>query len=717
MDKIEKLNAGKADMEGQDSVDKGNIAWEPEITNFIRRGNKRKGYIDAMNLTFITSFQHLVEFEDDLDSKKYILVGAKGTGKSLALARKASKFGRYINRITVPRYYPYFSAFVSNSLSVSLDKKSEVSQYCNHYWWVQIWTLAISTIFIHALKNYGETPMGTYLIQKRKFAVSGFNAAEEFFNSMAEALDNLESAKQEGTTVVLNAILSRNFDANVCQDWFQHLLRSELVLKSEESCGLFIDQVDEAFNEYRKTPEGQQLSIWEAAQNGLIDASGTISTITSDAFRVFASIRAEAFRSYSRWGTKGPLQKGSTCVEIVYSVDDLEKIFVSNINQTPPGKLASKGGSPRSKFFGVEQYEYPYIINEMEDPIGWVRRHTLGSPRELVFIGQKISLMPPLDRSSRTLVSEVINDAASEVLKEYKQVMIPPWDLSILDFYSFFKHNALCPNDISAINSEARKLDVIRGKEFDPLKYLYNNGFLGTPKLTDTKRQSHSQYFLDITKRAVDKNLPRSNFYLLHPVLYSDILSTLSPSEQEMFHNPSFIVGDGYACPKTLKAPKIIVSIDIQNVVANISYHHRMEKAWVFPEEIQSCTIPDLAIDDHSNVDQYFIYALLIAIYTKKSNSVDEKDIYNAIEALISDGICKPTVKQLDTKSYYEEKMREFTTAEHPHFFRKSKHFLNRPSLHGDIMPIKYKLNNGEGKLHSFRIQDLSYDDILVRYC
>ncbi len=709
-----------SDMDASNPTCNQDLAWDTELTNHIRRGEKIK--VEATTLFLIASAD-LKEFEDSLGCKKYILVGLKGTGKSLALSRKASRFGRDKNRKTVPSYYPYFSAFTEQCLSTSLGKITDKAVYCSHYFWTRIWKLAISTIFVYSLNKHKTSEFGTYLCKNTHESITKGEGAEQFFNIVGQELKKLEVAKQEGITLVLNLILTRKYSANICQDWFEYILKCQLFLKEEYECtAIFIDQIDEALIDYRnissnKTNTYIPQNIWEAAQTGLIDASASIAKETNDSFRVFAAIRLEAFRKYADVGAKGNLQKNSNCIEIVYDIDDLKEIFIGNIKLTPNHDLAipkEKEKDAILSFFGTLTYKHPYVTSVEENPIDWIRRHTLGSPRELVYIGAQIYTLNKEKRVNRDMMSKTINSAAHMIFKDYKRFMVPEWNLDVENYYPYIRHNVLTKvEDVPLIRSKVDEINANNSVNFCPLKYLYNNGLLGVPESTGSDTTKYIQKFLDVRSRGGNVELPNASYYLVHPILYKYIIDRLEPEEKDYFHNRLFVVGDGLYCPSDLLPPKLIILIKSDEQMSYISYVPDNNKIWINTDQIESNFLDNFNLYDGAIHPVILLHAIIFAMDRFKKNQLNVDQICESIEFFVKNNLCSNATgntKNLSKTAEYFQKQLHFSSSDHPSCYKDLKTLIKNSSLKN---PFSVKHSRNENN-RTFSFEGLKFQDIRV---
>ena len=190
-------------------------------------------------------------------------------------------------------------------------------------------------------------------------------------------------------------------------------------------------------------------------------------------------------------------------------------------------KLSKKyeGKEKFEDFIGFNKVDNIYHHKE-EDVFNYLRRHTLGRPRDFVRICHDLSL---LDVITVERYRTNINNQAASIIESYFSEQSP--FLNILDnkrqrdtFLSLLNSNILTSEDLM------KGCDTFNRKGCDkvckncnyshPFCELYNIGLLGILK-EDTVNGKYIQAFLrpsDVQKN-IDKSLPRSKLYIVHPAL------------------------------------------------------------------------------------------------------------------------------------------------------------------------------------------------------
>jgi len=230
------------------------------------------------------------------------------------------------------------------------------------------------------------------------------------------------------------------------------------IRKMRESISLFIDNIDEAFVDYdpvtttNKITKEKLASVWRNAQLAFIESVKRINGLNSH-IKVFASIRLEALESsYS----SNDLQTTEYCTFIEYTTDELEKIFLENIRKTEDSALILPTSQNKIEaFFGFVRVEHPYVLERVggskkvqENVFAYLLRHTLGRPREIIEIGQKLKYVNPSNRNLMK-IKAVIHETSAMLLNQYKKEIIPFFDNEKYDLVrSFANTNILKRTEI-----------------------------------------------------------------------------------------------------------------------------------------------------------------------------------------------------------------------------------------------------------------------------
>ena len=300
--------------------------------------------------------------------------------------------------------------------------------------------------------------------------------------------------------------------------------------------GAFIDNVDEHFKAHVQSEKSSSTgatdkSIWYLAQTGLASAVRKLHG-QNQHVKIFASVRSEAFARLLHRNEMSQQLEGST-VRIEYLPEELREIFARNLAAEPDTNCVNpKSAEPFERFFGTSTLLIVHPrVSEPEHIWGYIQRHTLGRPRDLMTIGSALSNLPPRLRSAegvRRAVNQASEDIAAAYLSEIGVHLTAPIDFERL--FSLIARNTLTPNDLLTIASRynRRKVEARssnKGRRFvHVFCSLYKAGLLGyiardvgTGELAQKFERPGELLF------STDGLLPDSDFYIIHPALDSHI--------------------------------------------------------------------------------------------------------------------------------------------------------------------------------------------------
>lgn len=295
---------------------------------------------------------------------------------------------------------------------------------------------------------------------------------------------------------------------------------------------LFIDKVDQACSQFRA-------AAWINFQGGLLMAVADLSKANAHV-KAFATIRHEAFANIHQ---QKRANAKSVVTELEYSEEDLERLL---------DQLARvyEQDDSFTDFLGRDT-----VVNTMagckEASYRYIRRHTLCRPRDLVAIADALSdLERPIqlrsfqDCTNRRASEIVGNEVFSELLPFLAYLRSP---VQRAELFRLIPSNVLRRRQVEIICER-----VNGGVELDdysidgiahPFCELYTAGLLGVV-VEGNEPGSHVQRFKRPSDRQAigRRELPRSEFYLLHPAL----MGLLRSENQHYRVLRLFPVGDGY---------------------------------------------------------------------------------------------------------------------------------------------------------------------------
>jgi len=393
--------------------------------------------------------------------ERTILVAPKGYGKTLLLiAKKKSFLEARAGQIVMAE-----NRFIDRPLGIFPVIKRELLDILSsdYEFWKSLWKISLS---LSAIKAYAratrERPTDRALLDHDWY---GRIIADD--HKYFEAGEIFTDLLSQDYRYIINIIARSNVI-------FPHLNRINTQIV------FFIDNVDEYFRpvlEDRSARTSGRHSlyrnrsneVWSLAQIALASVAYELEK-TNHHIKIYCTIRHEAFLKMAEVESDA-FQISGRCTKIEYTRDDLEKIFLKNIDITPKERLVDLDSSEAmSRLVGMVDHRF---VARSEPIFDYFLRHTLYRPRDLMFIGGEIVKIDPSRRSAQAIRAAV--DTATKAIVN-----------SIL---------------------------------------LYKLGLLGTVRLEFGNPGRWRQRFLQPTEIQIsnDPDLPVSEYYLVHPALDQSI--------------------------------------------------------------------------------------------------------------------------------------------------------------------------------------------------
>lgn len=450
------------------------------------------------------------------DSTKFLLVASKGFGKTLLLRAKRERFEKHRRGI---RLLPE-NELVDKPLGiVPVFSKDDIARLNNDpAFWEGAWLIAITLAVLKTVQRDD---------------------------------DSVEAITAEMLTPDLGIVLASRL--NTITDIFAHVvaLSNKQYFKAQQDLqrvlgpafrdihtpvAAFIDNVDEHFNAHVQSERSSSTgatdkAIWYLAQTGLASAIRKLHG-QNQHVKIFAAVRSEAFARLLHHNQMSQQLEGST-VRIEYLPEELREIFVRNLAAEPDANCVSfRATEPFERFFGAGNLFIVHSrVGEPEHIWDYVRRHTLGRPRDLMTIGAALSNLPPKLRSAEG-IRRAVNDASENIAAAYLNE-IGVHLTATLQFerlWALIERNTLTHDDLRAIASRYNrkkfqaKLTARRGNFAHVFCSLYKAGLLGyvardvgTGELAQKFERPGDLLF------SADGLLPDSDYYIIHPALDSHI--------------------------------------------------------------------------------------------------------------------------------------------------------------------------------------------------
>ena len=490
----------------------------------------------------------------DQDSSKVILVGQKGSGKSILIHYKSFKDRKDTNDKDLNRFFIPEEGVETILFSDQLSA-SDIAKNVKFENWEKIFTVTFYYFILAKLKN--QLIKLDILTEKQfdalefhdKFNPGGYDCTALSFGSILErAIRNRNILYKNQGDFISNSrhilkIFLRSKELSVYFDNLDQTLFS--ALKSDKGNILENDNIGDLKNELPESAinldnfvnssaylfSNNSVSSWLHAHIGYYLALYKINELDRK-FNVYSTFRLEAFEYLNHLDIKNkPQYRGIAC-KMNYSKIDFENIYkkllqVADIKNEDLSKLSLK------------DLPHSWVQNSLhnsESLWNYIRRHTFGNPREITYqIGVLKDTIPKLNVETQNDVERVFEfkkDMAAEALKnifrDLKAETMPVFPTKkFLEFYKSHKRNWLT---FQELNDDNRSLIVI----------LYRLGLVGVVK-SDGKR--YEQSFLDknVYYSNQSVSLPESDYYLFHPTLDHILLNNFP---KEDFYYPYCIIGD-----------------------------------------------------------------------------------------------------------------------------------------------------------------------------
>lgn len=458
------------------------------------------------------SIRDFLDYED-----KFILVGAKGLGKTLFLRYKS--FLYHLNRDSFKFNASQTELTENLRIHVNTFSKADMLAFKDEAIWKLLWELALWILIFRQFKF----PINSKL---EKIIENG----EQFSSIVARLLGHRSKIDQLHT-------FAREFQ--------------DQKSKVQSAVALFIDDVDQALHDLLSTPHlsdeyfaGQQnpsVEAWVSAQMGLVGAIYNLNRQNAH-IKVYATIRREAFEAYD-----GPMKINyrQNVSILQYDKDEIKKIFDKNITLMDRRELVNQYGTTLiSRFVSFDEFPHKFAVDVNDQPrteevFNFIYRHTYGRPREIIMMGAALRELTASNKYREAnaeqrykLLRATVNSVGNELLDQYKSEIIPYLDEDVLQkFVETARSNVIPRADFRLFD---RNL----------LNNYYNWGLIGYVRPVNMDG-SLKQHFLPAALYNYRKHmaLPTTDYLLIHPTMD---LPLLGHHTYGGFHNQYNIIGDGY---------------------------------------------------------------------------------------------------------------------------------------------------------------------------
>jgi hypothetical protein len=492
---------------------------KPGLHRLERTWASDANQIDIQDLKRVVYYNPVIEAFIQGHSR-YFVSANKGLGKTLLLTCKRTLLTEQASStrvLLVPEGKPYLD-FMSDLPEQAGGHEEFLSTLVNAK---RLWALALR---ISALSHHP--------------ALFDEEDADELQRLPKRLSAWLQGGKVEPTVVFKEVLGSNLKQINRLIDDSGNFLEHKLRL-IHSGMYFFIDKVDQGV---RVLPR----QAWVHVQAGLIEAAWDVMNANSH-LKIYASIRQEAFFNYES-DIKTNLFGATTILH--YSDADLNRLLDQLTD-------CYEGGKSFKELVNLHVVRQPQSAIP-EDSFQYLKRHTLGRPRDLVILTSELSQHQ--NTLTESLFRKVIEDTSASVLVanifEEMRVFLKALNdkPERTRFLSLLPHNILTRQEVVEVYCAFNHLDAEAyeavGPDSEgmghPFWELYSAGLLGVV-VKDPEEGRLVQRFKQPRDLVADTQsaLPAVDFYLIHPSLDGLIRKQRSSGTYNRFQH----IVVGHSCP------------------------------------------------------------------------------------------------------------------------------------------------------------------------
>jgi len=455
--------------------------------------------------------------------ERTILVAPKGYGKTLLLiAKKKSFLEARSGQIVMAE-----NRFIDRPLGIFPVIKRELLDILSsdYEFWKSLWKISLS---LSAIKAYAratrERPTDRALLDHDWY---GRIIADD--HKYFEAGEIFADLLSQDYKYIINIIAK----SNAIFPYFNRI-NTQIVF--------FIDNVDEYFRpvlEDRSAGTSGRHSlyrnrsneVWSLAQIALASVAYELEK-TNHHIKIYCTIRHEAFLKMPEVESDA-FQISGRCTKIEYTRDDLERIFLKNIDITPKERLANPDNPDvMLRLVGEENRGVDHrYVSRRERIFDYFLRHTLYRPRDLMFIGGEIVKINPsrrsaqairgaVDTATKTIVDSIFGEMRPFFAVPNRELLFRRIETNVLTLDQLEEVRDAYIDELGDVASRDPE-----GELSHPFSVLHKLGLLGTVRLEFGNQGQWLQRFLQPTEIQIsnDPDLPVSEYYLVHPALDQSI--------------------------------------------------------------------------------------------------------------------------------------------------------------------------------------------------
>lgn len=493
--------------------------------------------LGLLDQTILRRTEMITAFLSDTNRAETIVVGPKGIGKTLLV--KAKRF--LLLRKSGVKAIPRNSLVDKPSIPApSLSKKAISNIGDSEFFWHIMWGLSFSIAILNEqfLEKQNEI----------KWKKEDFECKEILDHLLQRTSDKEFFISKQPSDIFKSLV-------EISKKDFQRALRDHNILTPHlrtihSPTYLFLDNIDELFdahlvsnfkNSTTRLYGELKPDYWYAAQCGALLAAREIASLNQHV-RVYLSIRREALDWAVDRSMTGAQLRGA-CVEISYDNNDLQSILVKNIDLETRSGASETLQLALSKWVQDDAKTLEHVTTgEDECLFDYIARHTMGRPRDIVQIGKQISAISFQERK-RENIRRAVNSTAAKIARDYLRECEPHMPLLDKDsLIPLIRANVLTFEEMGLITKTYS--NILNTKEpgfltnnYNPFFDLYRIGLLGYVG-RHAMDGDETQLFQVPGKLRFPTlgELPKSEFYLVHPIL-SDLISSIQGSSSDYLKN------------------------------------------------------------------------------------------------------------------------------------------------------------------------------------
>ncbi len=455
--------------------------------------------------------------------ERTILVAPKGYGKTLLLiAKKKSFLEARSGQIVMAE-----NRFIDRPLGIFPVIKRELLELLSsdYEFWKSLWKISLSLSAIKAFARATRERPGDRDLLAHDWYGRIITDDHKYF----EAGEIFADLLSQDYKYIINIIAK----SNVIFPYFNRI-NTQIVF--------FIDNVDEYFrpvledrsartNNRHSLYRNRSNAVWSLAQIALASVAYELEK-TNHHIKIYCTIRHEAFLKMPEVENDA-FQISGRCTKIEYTRDDLERIFLKNIDITAKERLADPDNSDAMlRLVGERNAVVDHrFVSRPERIFDYFLRHTLYRPRDLMFIGGEIVKINP-DQRSAEAIRDAVDTATKTIVDSIFGEMRPFFTVPNREL--LLRHisaNVLTLDQLEKVR-DAYVADLGNGTLHDPdgevgapFSVLHKLGLLGTVRPEFGNQGRWRQCFLQPTEIQInnDPELPDSEYYLIHPALDQSI--------------------------------------------------------------------------------------------------------------------------------------------------------------------------------------------------